>query len=99
MEKPLRMALATHVDPDAWFVSMGSVAGRFGNPGQVDYAAANEAMAQVCLVRPRSLHVDWTAWADVGMAVRGGMDKLLGERGVEMLPARRCAFADRYGGC
>jgi phosphopantetheine--protein transferase-like protein len=66
---------------------MGSVAGRFGNPGQVDYSAANEAMAQVCIARPKSLHIDWTAWADVGMAVRGGMDKLLSDRGVEMLPA------------
>jgi len=67
---------------------MGSVAGRFGNAGQVDYSAANEAMARVCLSRPRSLHVGWTAWADVGMAVRGGMDRLLTDRGVEMLPAQ-----------
>jgi NAD(P)-dependent dehydrogenase (short-subunit alcohol dehydrogenase family)/phosphopantetheinyl transferase (holo-ACP synthase) len=81
------LALVENLEADAWFVSMGSVAGRFGNPGQVDYSAANESMAQVCLARPRSLHVDWTAWADVGMAVRGGMDKLLGDRGVEMLPA------------
>jgi NAD(P)-dependent dehydrogenase (short-subunit alcohol dehydrogenase family)/phosphopantetheinyl transferase/acyl carrier protein/3-hydroxymyristoyl/3-hydroxydecanoyl-(acyl carrier protein) dehydratase len=81
------LALAEALEPDAFFVSMGSVAGRFGNPGQVDYSAANEAMAQVCLARPQSLHVDWTAWGDVGMAVRGGMDKLLDSRGVEMLPA------------
>jgi phosphopantetheine--protein transferase-like protein len=81
------LALAHALEPGAFFVSMGSVAGRFGNPGQVDYAAANEAMAQVCFARPNSLHVDWTAWGDVGMAVRGGMDKLLGDRGVEMLPA------------
>ncbi|MEC8192296.1 MAG: SDR family NAD(P)-dependent oxidoreductase [Myxococcota bacterium] len=81
------LALAEALEPEAFFVSMGSVAGRFGNPGQVDYSAANEAMAQVCFARPASLHVDWTAWADVGMAVRGGMDKLLGDRGVEMLPA------------
>ena len=81
------LALAEALEPTAFFVSMGSVAGRFGNPGQVDYSAANEAMAQVCFARPSSLHVDWTAWADVGMAVRGGMDKLLGDRGVEMLPA------------
>ena len=81
------LALAESLESDAFFVSMGSVAGRFGNPGQVDYSAANEAMAQVCFARPKSLHVDWTAWGDVGMAVRGGMDKLLGDRGVEMLPA------------
>ncbi|MAY80765.1 MAG: hypothetical protein CL930_08260, partial [Deltaproteobacteria bacterium] len=81
------LAIAESLESDAWLVSMGSVAGRFGNPGQVDYSAANEAMAQVCISRPKSLHIDWTAWADVGMAVRGGMDKLLSDRGVEMLPA------------
>ena len=79
--------LVRNLERAAWFVSMGSVAGRFGNAGQVDYSAANEAMARVCLSRPRSLHVDWTAWGDVGMAVRGGMERLLTDRGVEMLPA------------
>ncbi len=81
------LALVDALEADAWFVSMGSVAGRFGNAGQVDYAAANEAMARVCLARPRSLHVCWTAWGDVGMAVRGGMERLLTDRGVELLPA------------
>jgi phosphopantetheinyl transferase len=37
--------------------------------------------------RSNSLHVDWTAWGDVGMAVRGGMKKLLTDRGVELMPA------------
>ena len=82
------LALASSLEASAFFVSMGSVAGRFGNVGQVDYAAANDAMAGVCMARPNALHVDWTAWADVGMAVRGGMETLLGERGVEMLPAQ-----------
>jgi malonyl CoA-acyl carrier protein transacylase len=81
------LALAESLPPDAWMLSMGSVAGRFGNAGQVDYSAANEAMAQICLSRPHSLHVDWTAWADTGMAVRGGMQSLLEARGVELLPA------------
>ena len=36
---------------------------------------------------PRSLHIDWTAWGDVGMAVRGGMQSLLEGRGVQLLPA------------
>jgi malonyl CoA-acyl carrier protein transacylase len=68
-------------------VSMGSVAGRFGNAGQVDYSAANDAMARLCLSRKRGLHIDWTAWDDVGMAVRGGMKRLLEDRGVQLLPA------------
>ncbi len=81
------MALVKQLAPEAYFVSMGSVAGRFGNAGQVDYSAANDALARVCLTRPKSLHIDWTAWDDVGMAVRGGMRSLLTQRGVDLLPA------------
>jgi NAD(P)-dependent dehydrogenase (short-subunit alcohol dehydrogenase family) len=80
-------ALLEAVGPDAYVVCMGSVAGRFGNAGQVDYAAANDALARMCHARPRSLHVDWTAWDDVGMAIRGGMRTLLTDRGVQLLPA------------
>ncbi|MBM4369717.1 MAG: SDR family NAD(P)-dependent oxidoreductase, partial [Deltaproteobacteria bacterium] len=80
------LALAEALDPGTFFVSMGSIAGRFGNAGQADYSAANEAMSQVCQLRPRSLHVSWTAWGGVGMAVRGGMETLLTSRGVELLP-------------
>lgn len=82
------IALFSSLPENAWVLSMGSVAGRFGNPGQVDYSAANEAMAQACILRARSLHIDWTAWGDVGMAVRGGMQSLLEGRGVELLPAQ-----------
>ncbi|MCP4806816.1 MAG: SDR family NAD(P)-dependent oxidoreductase [Proteobacteria bacterium] len=81
------LALAESLPDGAWFLSMGSVAGRFGNEGQVDYSAANEALAQVCMARENAVHVDWTAWADVGMAVRGGMQSLLEARGVELMPA------------
>ena len=81
------LALAELLPAGTHFVSMGSVAGFFGNAGQVDYAAANAAMAAVCEQRPWSLHVAWTAWAGTGMAVRGGMESLLQGRGVELLPA------------
>ena len=53
--------------PETTFVSMGSIAGRFGNAGQIDYSAANDAVAKVCIRRPNALHIDWSAWADVGM--------------------------------
>ncbi|MFZ5476025.1 MAG: SDR family NAD(P)-dependent oxidoreductase [Myxococcota bacterium] len=81
------LALAEALPAETVLVSMGSIAGRLGNPGQTDYTAANEAMARTCLRRPNSLHICWTAWADVGMAVRGGMESLLTGRGVELLPA------------
>ena len=86
------IALFSTLPETAWVLSMGSVAGRFGNAGQVDYSAANEAMAQACTLRARSLHIDWTAWGDVGMAVRGGMQSLLEGRGVELLPAEAGAI-------
>ena len=73
------------------------MAGRFGNAGQVDYSAANEAVAQVCRVRARSLHVDWTAWDDAGMAVRGGMRSLLTGRGVAKVKKVARTVADLEG--
>ena len=81
------LALAETLDDDAFLVTMGSVSGRFGNVGQVDYSAANDGLARLAAGRPNTLHIDWTAWDDVGMAVRGGMKRVLTDRGVELLPA------------
>ena len=81
------LALAQSLPADCLLVTMGSVAGRFGNAGQVDYSAANDGLARMGSARGRSLHIDWTAWDDVGMAVRGGMKHLLTDRGVDLLPA------------
>ncbi|MGB0588140.1 MAG: SDR family NAD(P)-dependent oxidoreductase [Myxococcota bacterium] len=74
------------------FVGFTSVSGRFGNAGQVDYAAANDALARLCAslnaaeAGPKGLAIDWTAWADVGMATRGSVATVLEHMGVEMLP-------------
>ncbi|MFT7521343.1 MAG: phosphopantetheinyl transferase, partial [Kiritimatiellia bacterium] len=81
------LTLANCAPPTTKLISMGSVAGRFGNAGQVDYAAANDGLARLCGARDNALHLDWTAWDDVGMAVRGGMKRLLTDRGVDLLPA------------
>ena len=74
------------------FVGFTSVSGRFGNAGQVDYAAANDALSRLCSALnaaptgPKGLAIDWTAWADVGMATRGSVATVLEHMGVEMLP-------------
>ena len=74
------------------FVGFASVAGRFGNEGQVDYSAANQAMANLCATIDRGdnptqgLCIDWTAWGEVGMASEGSMPTILEARGVEFLP-------------
>ena len=80
----------------AFYVAFTSVAGRFGNAGQTDYAAANDALArQVMQINQlsrergrgaRALAIDWTAWDEVGMAVEGSMRTILEAKGVEFLP-------------
>lgn len=72
-------------DVKAW-LSFGSVSSRFGNIGQVDYAAANEAMARWLVgdeFFQRALIVDYTAWDEVGMAA--SLAKFMTERGVDIL--------------
>ncbi len=69
-------------------VTMGSVAGRFGNGAQVDYAAANELMGALSRSETRNiLNINWTAWGDVGMATRGSVQQVLESTGVDLLPA------------
>jgi hypothetical protein len=59
-----------------YFVGFGSTSGRFGGVGQSDYSAANEMLAKLLewyrTVNPdcRTACMQWTAWDDVGMAVR-----------------------------
>ena len=54
-------------------VVFSSIAGRFGNAGQTDYAAANDLLCKsISNLRraapgTRGVAIDWTAWADIGM--------------------------------
>ena len=72
-------------------VAFGSIAGRFGNRGQVDYSAANDLLCKVMSSlrrwRPdtRGIAIDWTAWADIGMASRGTLPRILTEAGIDLL--------------
>jgi NAD(P)-dependent dehydrogenase (short-subunit alcohol dehydrogenase family)/acyl carrier protein len=72
-------------------VVFSSIAGRFGNGGQTDYSAANEVLAKSVSsfrnARPgtRGIVVDWTAWADIGMASRGSIPKMMELAGIDML--------------
>ncbi len=72
-------------------VSFSSIAGRFGNAGQTDYAAANDGLARLGahlqgrFPAARWITMDWGAWAEVGMASRGNLPKLMEKAGIEML--------------
>jgi NAD(P)-dependent dehydrogenase (short-subunit alcohol dehydrogenase family)/acyl carrier protein len=74
-------------------VAFSSIAGRFGNGGQTDYSAANDLLCKTTssfrTTRPgtRGIVVDWTAWADIGMATRGSIPKMMEVAGIDMLPA------------
>jgi hypothetical protein len=103
---PAEFDLVFDVKADGWFnlmraardlpigatVVFSSVAGRFGNQGQTDYAAANDLLCKITShlrrSRPqtRALALDWTAWGGIGMATRGSIPKIMEMAGVQMLP-------------
>jgi NAD(P)-dependent dehydrogenase (short-subunit alcohol dehydrogenase family)/acyl carrier protein len=69
-----------------------SVAGRFGNLGQGDYAAANEALNRLAWdlhrrwTHTRVISINWGPW-DAGMASEG-VKRGLRERGMEPIPVK-----------
>ncbi len=78
-------------------VAFSSVAGRFGNAGQTDYAAANDLLCKmVSAIRRqhpdiKAIALDWGAWADVGMASRGFIPNLMARAGIDMLSPAEAA--------
>jgi len=105
-KEPREFDLVFGVKSDGWFnvlkaagdmpigatAVFSSVAGRFGNQGQTDYAAANDLLCKITSslrrTRPdtRAIALDWTAWGGIGMATRGSIPKIMEMAGVQMLP-------------
>ncbi|WP_433335937.1 SDR family NAD(P)-dependent oxidoreductase [Spirillospora sp. CA-294931] len=83
-------ALAAAVRPDlGFFVVFGSVSGVYGNRGQADYAAANEACDTLARLWRRDLSgrvlvADWGPWAGGGM-VSPELAREYERRGVALL--------------
>jgi NAD(P)-dependent dehydrogenase (short-subunit alcohol dehydrogenase family) len=75
-------------------VVFSSIASRFGNAGQTDYSAANDLLCKsISSVRRggpvgRGIAIDWTAWAEIGMASRGSIPKMMEMASIDMLPPR-----------
>jgi acyl transferase domain-containing protein/acyl carrier protein/NAD(P)-dependent dehydrogenase (short-subunit alcohol dehydrogenase family) len=83
-------------------MTFSSIAGRFGNAGQTDYAAANDllckAVSSLRRTRPetRAMSLDWTAWGEIGMAARGSIPTIMRAAGIDMLsPAAGIAIVRR----
>lgn len=84
--------LARHLQPDTLkaLCFFTSVAGRYGNPGQADYAAANEAVARLAwqlsrdYADTRVMAINWGPW-DAGM-VTEGVKRQFEARGVTPIP-------------
>ena len=77
-------------DGPSFACSFTSVAGRFGNGGQTDYAAANSVldaeMARLTATGEcRGVAIGWTGWRDVGMATRGSIEAVFAAAGIETL--------------
>ncbi len=85
---------ATQSDPLEWFVTFGSISGRFGANGHTDYSLANDMMAKLVdryrSQRPdvRSLTFHWHAWGDIGMATKPEAKLALEMIDMEFMPAR-----------
>ncbi|WP_406397814.1 SDR family NAD(P)-dependent oxidoreductase [Streptomyces sp. NBC_00879] len=88
-------AAADHGDgpPPGFLVLFGSVAGVFGNRGQADYAAANEALDTLAATPSwsqrfpgRVLAVDWGPWAaEAGGMVTPELERMYASRGIPLL--------------
>lgn len=82
---------ATRADPVRLVALFSSVAGRFGNVGQVDYSMANEALNEMALRLARThaardvvvKSFNWGPWE--GGMVTPALKKMFAERGVRVL--------------
>lgn len=92
--------LSRHLRPDSlrFLAFFASVAGRFGNRGQADYAAANEIVSKLATTLQRAwpgrvCAIAWAPWDKLGM-VSQDLKEAFARRGVGLLspPAGRQAL-------
>lgn len=85
------LVLANHLREDIKFVVFfSSVASAFGNRGQIDYAAANDALDKIAhslqaRVDGRVLSVNWGPWAGTGM-VSEELERQYASKGIGLIP-------------
>lgn len=82
-----------------FFVMFSSLAGLFGAAGQANYAAANAVLDGLARMRRKqnlpALSIDWSPWAQVGMAARA-VNSRMARRGLRYLePCEGIEVLDR----
>jgi acyl transferase domain-containing protein/NAD(P)H-dependent flavin oxidoreductase YrpB (nitropropane dioxygenase family) len=93
------LTLAAKLAEDArFFVLFSSVSSAFGNRGQTDYAAANDALDKLAhhlqrTMRGRVLSVNWGPWRGAGM-VSPELEREYERRGIGLIPLE--AGVDRF---
>jgi len=81
---------AVEADRPAFVSLFSSIAGRFGNPGQSDYAIANEALSRIAWSLQnrypdmRVTAIDWGGW--LGGMVTDAVRRQFEDRGVPLIP-------------
>jgi acyl transferase domain-containing protein/NAD(P)H-dependent flavin oxidoreductase YrpB (nitropropane dioxygenase family)/NAD(P)-dependent dehydrogenase (short-subunit alcohol dehydrogenase family) len=88
----LVLTSSVRLDSLQFLVLFSSVAGRFGNRGQGDYAAANEMLNKLALSLDRRspcrvVSMNWGPWRRTGMA-SGAVQRQFQERNVSLIPPR-----------
>ena len=77
------------VKEKGFWVMASSIAGKFGNLGQSDYAAASDYIAKLTISLTnkgvRAFSVDMTAYANIGMGIRPGVEAFLKSQELDFL--------------
>ncbi|MDR0645454.1 MAG: polyketide synthase dehydratase domain-containing protein, partial [Elusimicrobiota bacterium] len=77
------------VKETGFYAFASSIAGKYGNLGQSDYASANDFLSKLCISLQnqsiRALSVDMSAYSSVGMGVRSGVFEFLSSQGLKFV--------------
>ena len=89
LDGALNLAKLLEPGPIRFAALFSSIAGRFGNAGQADYAAANEVLNKLAIWLDRKwpgrvVSMIWGPWSGVGMVSE--LEGHLGGRGLRMIP-------------
>ena len=88
-ESAINLWKAGIVKDKGFWAMASSIAGKFGNLGQSDYAAANDYVAKFCVSQQnrgvRAISIDMTGYAQIGMGARPGVEAFLKSQEMEFL--------------